>query len=127
MFVHLNQSPRSQISFFLTFLKSILLLNLSQTAYFDALTLSDDRKWYADSIGLNIIFIRAIGCRNMASEGTCYNVCLLLLLPHPSFIKILVFVLYFLLVQKSAEFISLFHSLIELQPCFVLLVPQIGY
>ena len=45
--------------------KSSLLINLSQTAYFDGLTLSDDRKWYGDSTGLNIIFIRAIGARNM--------------------------------------------------------------
>ena len=45
--------------------ESILLINLSQTAYFDGLTLSDDRKWYGDSTGLNSIFIRAIGARNM--------------------------------------------------------------
>ena len=33
----------------------ILLINLSQTAYFDGLTLSDDRKWYGDSTGLNTV------------------------------------------------------------------------
>ena len=48
---------------------SILLINLSQTAYFDGLTLSDDRNWYGDSTGLNIIFIRAIGCSFMPGEG----------------------------------------------------------
>ena len=37
--------------------------------YFDGLTLLDCRKLYGDSIGLTIIFIRAIGCRNMAGEG----------------------------------------------------------
>ena len=47
------------------FPKSILLINLSQTAYFDGLALSDDRKWYGESTGLNIIFIRAIGARNI--------------------------------------------------------------
>ena len=45
--------------------ESILLINLYQTAYVDGLTLSDDRKLYGDSTGLNIIFIRAIGARNM--------------------------------------------------------------
>ena len=44
---------------------SILLINLYLTAYFDGLTLPDDRKLYADSTGLNIIFIRAIGARNI--------------------------------------------------------------
>ena len=34
--------------------KSILLIKLSQTAYFDGLTLPDCRKWYCDSTGLNI-------------------------------------------------------------------------
>ena len=33
--------------------ESILLINLSQTAYFDGLTLPDCRKWYGDSTGLN--------------------------------------------------------------------------
>ena len=47
----------------------MLLLNLSQTAYFDGLTLPDCRKWYCDSTGLNIIFIRAIGCPDMPGEG----------------------------------------------------------
>ena len=47
------------------FSESILLINLSQTAYFDGLTLPDCRKWYCDSTGLNIIFIRAIGARNI--------------------------------------------------------------
>ena len=54
-----------KFSKFLTFIKSILLINLSQTASFDGLTLPDDRKLYADSTGLNIIFIRAIGARNI--------------------------------------------------------------
>ena len=49
--------------------ESILLLNLYQTAYFDGLTLSDDRTLYGDSTGLNIIFIRAIGCSAMPGEG----------------------------------------------------------
>ena len=35
-------------------LASNLLIKLSQTAYFDGLTLPDCRKWYGDSIGLNI-------------------------------------------------------------------------
>ena len=47
----------------------MLLLKLSQTAYFDGLTLPDCRKWYGDSTGLNIIFIQAIGCPNMPGEG----------------------------------------------------------
>ena len=51
------------------FLKSILLINLSQTAYFDGLTLQDCRFMYKDSIGINIIFIRAIGARFMPREG----------------------------------------------------------
>ena len=53
--------------------ESILLINLSQTAYFDGLTLSDDRKWYGDSTGLNIIFIRAIGARNIKIYSILYK------------------------------------------------------
>ena len=34
--------------------KTILLISLSQTAYFNGLTLPDCRKWYGDSTGLNI-------------------------------------------------------------------------
>ena len=48
---------------------SNLLINLSQTAYFDGLALPDCRKRYCDSTGLNIILIRAIGCPNMPGEG----------------------------------------------------------
>ena len=40
----------------------ILLINLSRTAYFDDLTLLNCRKLNLESTGVNIIFIRAIGC-----------------------------------------------------------------
>ena len=33
---------------------SNLLINLSQTAYYDGLALPDCRKWYGDTTGLNI-------------------------------------------------------------------------
>ena len=46
-----------------------LLINLSQTAYVGGLTLSNCRFLYKDSIGINIIFIRAIGARFMPGEG----------------------------------------------------------
>ena len=64
------KKSKKKVFFFRKILyESILLINLSQTAYFDGLTLSDDRKWYGDSTGLNIIFIRAIGARFMPGEG----------------------------------------------------------
>ena len=46
-------------------MKSILLINQSYTAYFDGLTRKTCRFLYNDSIGINIIFIRAIGARNI--------------------------------------------------------------
>ena len=57
--------------FFLFFKKfvSILFIDLSQTAYFDDLTLLNCRKLNLESTGVNIIFIRAIGCSFMPGEG----------------------------------------------------------
>ena len=48
---------------------SILLINLSQTAYFDGLTISNCRKLDGVSIDVNIIFIALIGCSFMPGEG----------------------------------------------------------
>ena len=48
---------------------SILLINLSQTAYFDDLTIPNGRKLNAVSMGMNIIFIAPIGCSFMPGEG----------------------------------------------------------
>ena len=47
----------------------ILHIDLSQTAYFDVLMLQICRLLYKDSIGINIIFIPAIGARFMPGEG----------------------------------------------------------
>ena len=51
------------------FYKRILLIKLSQTAYFDVWALQKYRFVYKDSIGINIIFIRDIGARFMPCEG----------------------------------------------------------
>ena len=58
-----------QFSWILAYFHSILLINLSQTAYFDDLTVSNGRKLDLESAGMNIIFIRAIGCSFMPGEG----------------------------------------------------------
>ena len=76
-FFHQNSSPHSPDEnkkqkqkndcFFKIF--SILLINLSQTAYFHDLTIPNCRKLNPVSTGMNIIFIRAIGCSFMPGEG----------------------------------------------------------
>ena len=69
------ETPQTKIknqkkkSFLIFFFFSILLINLSQTAYFDDLTLLNCRKLNLESTGVNIIFIRAIGCSFMPGEG----------------------------------------------------------
>ena len=62
------QKKNSKIFKFFNFF-SILLINLSQAAYFNDLTLQNCRFLYKDSIGINIIFIRALGCSFMPGEG----------------------------------------------------------
>ena len=48
---------------------NILLINLSQTAYFDGLTMPNGRKLNGVSMDVNIIFIALIGCSFMPGEG----------------------------------------------------------
>ena len=65
---------RETISLYIGFyiqksIKSKKSKNIHKNTYFDGLTLPDCRKWYGDSTGLHMIFIRAIGCPNMAGEG----------------------------------------------------------
>ena len=48
---------------------SNLLINLSKTAQKGGCALLDLYFLYKDSIGINIIFIRAIGSPNMPGEG----------------------------------------------------------
>ena len=44
-------------------------MNLSQTAYFDGVTLQNSKQVYSDSTGLNITSERATGSSNMLGEG----------------------------------------------------------
>ena len=65
----LSTSKKFNFFDFFNFFFSFLLINLSQTAYFDDLSLPACRKLNLESAGINIISIRAIGCSCIPGEG----------------------------------------------------------